>query len=86
MEVFKEENHGICLGDPRHWILLVEMFPVVYGTPQEASWFERYSSLKVKTPISGLKSQGMVTWHLIIKLRAFYLGLRINHCVNVLKM
>ena len=42
------------------WFLLVNMFPLIYGTPCNSSRFERYSYLKFVTPISGLKTHGVV--------------------------
>ena len=44
------------------WFLLVEMFPLIYGTPRNSSRFEIYSCLKFLPPISGLKPHGVVEW------------------------
>ena len=44
------------------WFLLVDMFPLIYGTPCNSSRFERYSCLKFVTPVSGLKPHVVVTW------------------------
>ena len=35
------------------WFLLVDMFPLIYGTPCNSSRFKRYSCLKLVTPVSG---------------------------------
>ena len=42
------------------WLLLVNMFPLIYGTPHNSSWFEIYLCLKLLTPVSGLKPHGVV--------------------------
>ena len=43
------------------WFLLVYMIPLIYGTPRNSSWFDRYSCLNLVTPVSGLKPYGVVT-------------------------
>ena len=45
------------------WILLIDMFPLIYGTPRNSSWFERYSCLKLVALVSGLNPYGVVAWH-----------------------
>ena len=42
------------------WFLLFNMFPLIYGSPRNSSRFERYSCLKLVTPVSGLKPHGVV--------------------------
>ena len=80
--VFKGLNNLVWLGYPCHWILLEEIFPVVRGTPRGSFWLEREVSLKVKTPVSGLKPQNKVTWHISISCRHLKLRLRVS-CHNL---
>ena len=42
------------------FFLLVDMFPLIYGTPRNSSRFERYSCLNLVTLASGLKPHGVV--------------------------
>ena len=60
---FDLKNYSILSQGSSRWILLVEMFPLIYGTPSNSSRFERYSCLKLVTPVSGLKPYGVVAWH-----------------------
>jgi len=62
-EYFDLTNYSILSQGYSIWILLIEMFPLIYGTPHNCSWFERYSCLKLVTPVSGLKPYGIVAWN-----------------------
>ena len=44
------------------WFLPFEMFSLIYVMPRNSSWFERYSCLKLVTPVSGIKPHGVVAW------------------------
>ena len=44
------------------WFLLVEMFPLIYGTPRNSSQFDKYSCLKFVPSVIGLKHHGVVAW------------------------
>ena len=59
---FDLENYYILGQEYFLWLLLVKMFLLIYGTPCNSSRFERYSCLKFVTPVSGLKSHGVVAW------------------------
>ena len=41
------------------WFLIFDMFLLIYGMPCNYSRFERYSCLKLVTPVSGLKPHGV---------------------------
>ena len=60
--IFYLKNYYILGQEYFLWLLLVEMFLLIYGTPCNSSRFERYSCLKFVTPVSGLKSHGVVAW------------------------
>ena len=42
------------------WILLVHMFPLIYGMPPSSSRFDNYLHLMLVAPVSGLKPYGVV--------------------------
>lgn len=57
---FDLKKYSIISQGSSIWILLVQMFPLIYGTPRNSSRFTRYSCLKLVTTISGLKPYGVV--------------------------
>ena len=57
---FDLKNYSILSQGYLGWFLLVEIFPLIYGSPRNSSWFERYSCLNLVTPVSGLKPHGVV--------------------------
>jgi len=60
---FDLKNLSILIQISSLWILLVDMFLLIYGMPPSSSWFEIYLHLKLVTPVSGLKPYGVVAWH-----------------------
>jgi len=60
---FDLTNHIILRQISSQWILLIDMFPLMYGMPLNSSRFEIYLFLKLVTPVSGLKPYGVVAWH-----------------------
>ena len=60
---FDLKNYSILIQGYFGLSLLVEMFLLIYGMPSNSSRFERYSCLKLVTPVSGLKPYGVVAWH-----------------------
>ncbi len=60
---FDLKTHIILHQIYSRWILLVDMFPLIYGMPPSSSQFESYLCLKLVTLVSGLKPFGVVAWH-----------------------
>lgn len=60
---FDLKTHIILHQRSSLWILLIDMFLLIYGTPSSSSWFESYLHLKLVTTVSGLKPFGVVAWH-----------------------
>ena len=56
---FYLQNYYILGQEYFLWLLLVEMFLFIYGTPCNSSRFERYSCLKFVTAVSELKPHGV---------------------------
>ena len=61
--IFGFTNYYILSQVSSIWILLVEMFSLIYGMSSNSSRFERYSCLKLVTPFNGLKPYGVVAWN-----------------------
>ena len=60
---FDLTNHIILHQISSLWILLIDIFLLIYGMPPSSSRFESYLCLKLVTPVSGLKPYGVVDWH-----------------------
>ena len=57
---FDLKNYSILSQGYFGWFLFVKIFPLVYDMPHNSSQFERYLCLKLVTPVSGIKSHGVV--------------------------
>ena len=57
---FDLPNYYILSQEYFLWFLIINMFPLIYGTPRNSSIFERYSCLKLVTLVSGLNPHRVV--------------------------
>ena len=69
---FDLTTYSILSQGSSRWILLVEMFSLIYGTPSNSSQFERYSCLKSVTPVTKSWLDMLCLFYLMLMLKGWY--------------